>query len=269
MQILFDQLAAVLRDRLTEIRQHLERGDLARAQQQLRVLVDRARWGRHLCQGWRVVLAGPPNVGKSSLMNRMVGYDRSIVYRQPGTTRDAISANTAIDGWPVELVDTAGIRATDDEIEHAGIQMTERQSHQADLVLIVIDAGAFERGTVQEQQQTTQWLTTQQAQCPQAVCVLNKIDLLEQPGVASPLAPLVGPDAVCTSAVTGQGVAELLQLIAHRLVPNPAPPGDAVPFTLRQQQAMEEILATTDCQQALLTVESLLRQEEKRDSSGA
>ena len=62
-------------------------------------------------QPWRVVFGGPANVGKSSLINALVGYGRSIVHDLPGTTRDALTAATAIDGWPVELCDTAGLRA--------------------------------------------------------------------------------------------------------------------------------------------------------------
>src|SRR5262249_7726954 len=65
--------------------------------------------GRHLVEPWKVVVAGPPNVGKSSLVNALAGYQRSVVSEVAGTTRDAVSVRTAFDGWPVELIDTAGL----------------------------------------------------------------------------------------------------------------------------------------------------------------
>jgi tRNA modification GTPase len=88
-------------------------------------LLDRRDLGLHLTTPWRVVLAGPPNVGKSSLINALAGYERAIVSPVPGTTRDVVTLTTAIDGWPVELADTAGLRTTDDELESAGVQLAE------------------------------------------------------------------------------------------------------------------------------------------------
>ena len=81
--------------------------------------------GRHLLTPFDVVLAGPANVGKSSLINALVGYNRAIVYDAPGTTRDVITAETAIDGWPVTLSDTAGLRDSDDPLEMAGVQTAQ------------------------------------------------------------------------------------------------------------------------------------------------
>jgi tRNA modification GTPase len=87
-----------------------------------------------------VVIAGPPNVGKSSLINALLGYQRAIVFDQPGTTRDVLTATTAIDGWPVELADTAGIREGDDAIETEGVARALAEIRAADLVVEVWDA---------------------------------------------------------------------------------------------------------------------------------
>ena len=95
--------------------------------------------GLRLIAGWRVVLAGRPNVGKSRLLNALTGYDRAIVDATPGTTRDVVTARTALDGWPVELADTAGLRPSDDPIEASGVALARARQGEADLVLVVLD----------------------------------------------------------------------------------------------------------------------------------
>src|SRR4029453_3197945 len=89
----------------------ITREDWSDAVELLGAVLEFAELGQHLTAPWRVVLAGPPNVGKSSLINALAGYQRTIVSHVPGTTRDVVTTTTAIDGWPVELADTAGLRA--------------------------------------------------------------------------------------------------------------------------------------------------------------
>lgn len=105
-----------------------------------------ARWQNiadHLSEPWRVVLAGAPNVGKSSLLNAIAGMERSIVYDQPGTTsfRDIVEVDTVIDGWPFRFVDTAGIRMDGDagQIESLGIQQSYLAVSQCDVLCLVVD----------------------------------------------------------------------------------------------------------------------------------
>ena len=88
--------------------------------------------GLHLARPWQVVVAGPPNVGKSSLINALAGYPRAIVHWAPGTTRDAVTVETVLDGWPVELCDTAGLRTAGDAVERAGIELARRKMAQAE-----------------------------------------------------------------------------------------------------------------------------------------
>ncbi len=88
---------------------------------EVEALLRRAQVGLRLVSGWRVVLAGRPNVGKSRLLNVLAGFDRALVDPTPGTTRDVVAVRTAFDGWPVELADTAGLRTSEDAIEETGI----------------------------------------------------------------------------------------------------------------------------------------------------
>ena len=95
----------------------------------------------HLAEPWRVVLAGAPNVGKSSLLNAIAGMERSIVFDQPGTTRDIVEVDTVIDGWSFRFVDTAGIRMAGaaGEIEAIGIQQSHLAASQCDVLCLVVD----------------------------------------------------------------------------------------------------------------------------------
>jgi tRNA modification GTPase len=102
-------------------------------------LADTFRQGRLLKEGLRVTLVGRPNVGKSSLFNSLISYDRAIVTEIPGTTRDTISEVINIDGVPVLITDTAGVRASTDRIEQLGIERTRRAVMDADLTVIVLD----------------------------------------------------------------------------------------------------------------------------------
>jgi len=108
--ILLDQLRGALRSSLTEATRQIRRGHTAEAAAILRDMEEPAAVGLHLTEPWRVVLTGRPNVGKSSLINAILGFERCIVHTEPGTTRDVVTAHTALGGWPVELADTAGLR---------------------------------------------------------------------------------------------------------------------------------------------------------------
>ena len=106
----------------------------------LDALLATADQGRVLRDGARTVIFGPPNVGKSSLLNQLLGFERAIVSELPGTTRDTIEERISLHGIPLRLVDTAGVRQAGDRVEAAGIQRTERQIEAADLLLEVADA---------------------------------------------------------------------------------------------------------------------------------
>lgn len=162
---------------------------------QTRAEIVRAREGRMLREGAKVVLAGPPNVGKSSLFNALVGSARAIVSDRPGTTRDAIEAWVDIAGWPVCLVDTAGLRTTADAIEAEGVERAKNIAAAADIILDLHDAPPAV-------------LSGETADLPRKIVVLTKCDLL--PGDRP-------QGLVAVSAVTGEGIERLKGVIVERL----------------------------------------------------
>ena len=142
-------------------------------------LVATADQGRILRHGLRTVIYGEPNVGKSSLLNLFLGYDRAIVSETPGTTRDTIEETINVRGIPVRLVDTAGKRSSGDAIEREGIRRTELQLDQADLMLQVVDA-SLPRGNERERARSND--NEREHLMPSAgrenrILVLNKVDL--------------------------------------------------------------------------------------------
>jgi tRNA modification GTPase len=110
----------------------------------LAALLERARAGRLLRSGLHVVLAGLPNVGKSSLLNRLAGEERAIVTEVAGTTRDAVRETIQIEGIPLHVIDTAGLRDTEDVVERIGIERAWREIERADIVLQLLDARSGE-----------------------------------------------------------------------------------------------------------------------------
>lgn len=189
-------------------------------------LDDLLRWtdfGLHLSKPWTVVLAGRPNVGKSSLINALVGYTRSIVFDQPGTTRDVVCAETAFDGWPVQLADTAGIREQAERLEADGIARARRQLAEADCRLILFDIS--QPPHPDDFELLTAW--------PDAVPVAHKADIPDAWGARLP------SDAVRFSSLTGAGVQDLIGLIVRRLVPQVPPRGTPLPVTARMAIQLE------------------------------
>jgi tRNA modification GTPase len=246
--ILLQQRNGALAHALDAIRTALAQGEIASARHALVTLIERSEVGLHLTEPWQVAIAGRPNVGKSSLINALVGYQRAIVFDQPGTTRDVLSAETAIDGWPVRLTDAAGIRDTAEPLEAEGVLRARRQLGQADVVLWVIDAAVIHAGrdplTAAQEERAEEMRGSAVSVVP--LFVMNKVDLLSE-------APESSSTLVCTSALTGAGIERLLAAIAQRLVANPPAPGEAVPFTIRQVQLLEAALRALDDREVAAT----------------
>ncbi|MEZ6110333.1 MAG: GTPase [Pirellulaceae bacterium] len=236
--ILLDQLRGAWRRELTRIAELVEAANQTgrepiEARERLRSLELRSDIGRHLTSPWKVVLAGFPNVGKSLLMNRLLGYERSIVFDQAGTTRDVLSGRTAFDGWPVELLDTAGLRISDDSIELAGVERARRQLMAADLIVLVADA----RDPMTEARLRDELGLEPLSLRQPFLFVANKSDLLAG---TPPVPNSVADDVLLVSALTGEGVSQLMAAIVRRLVPVQLAAGDAVPFTPAQGHQLAE-----------------------------
>jgi tRNA modification GTPase len=246
--ILLDQYRGALSSAAAQVGQ-LVRSDFTSAARELAVLVDRASLGRHLTAPWRVVLAGRPNVGKSSLINALVGYQRSIVWNEPGTTRDVLTATTALDGWPVELADTAGLRAGGDPIEAAGVERAQAQIAAADVVLLVCDWA--QPWTAADDSLVGEIRILVGSSRPMLI-VHNKCDL-------PPAGDRARPAGLAVSALTGEGLRELERQIANVLVPEPPLPRAPVPFTDRQVRLLSEALAATKRNDAVAAQQALER----------
>jgi tRNA modification GTPase len=165
-----------------------------------------ARQGALLREGLNVVIAGKPNAGKSSLLNRLAGDDVAIVTDVPGTTRDVLRQHVHLDGLPLNLVDTAGLRIATDVVEAEGVRRARNEMARADRVLYIVDAGIA--GT-KDEKDSAQW-AAELEQLPAEVpitLVFNKIDLT---GVPARLDETARPPRVFLSARTGSGV-ELLR----------------------------------------------------------
>ena len=149
--ILLEQQTGALKDALEKIRSLSAQlpgsadrvGDKQRLLAQLSRLLRWADLGLHLISPWEVVVCGRPNVGKSSLINAIVGYARSIVFDEPGTTRDVVTTETVLDGWPIHLSDTAGLRENADRLESAGIELARERLQFAECRLILVDIFDF------------------------------------------------------------------------------------------------------------------------------
>jgi len=175
---------------------------LARVTAAFDAIQEAARQGALLREGFRVVIAGRPNAGKSSLLNRLAGDEVAIVTSAPGTTRDVLRQQVSLDGLPVTLLDTAGLRRAADEAEQEGIRRARAEMQRADRILYVLDASSAGARI---------WPDEAAADLPPGVpltLVLNKIDLTGE----HPEAALQGsPPLLRVSAVSGAGI-ELLRV---------------------------------------------------------
>ncbi len=198
----------------------------------------KGREKRLLREGVLVVLAGPPNAGKSSLMNALLGEARAIVSDTPGTTRDTIEEGLSVDGWPVRLVDTAGLRETTDAIEAEGVRRTNSLIEKADIILNLDPS-------------------------PTAPCGANEIRLHTK-------CDLGRGEGLNVSAKTGEGLEDLIQALAAKIAAQVAAQDETAPDSfenadaalLAAQKMLEEARNHAEAHDAVLTGNTLRRASE-------
>jgi len=184
-----DGIATVERERLE--------GKLTQIQTELAHIETLAKQGSILREGAQVVLVGAPNVGKSSLLNRLAGEEGALVSEIAGTTRDAIRQSLQINGVPLHIIDTAGLRETEDVVERMGIERTQQNIDRADLVLVLSDESNLNTSA-----EVTPILDRLPLGIPR-LFVHNKIDVAKQ------TSPIIQDDHLYVSAKTGSGIEEL------------------------------------------------------------
>lgn len=212
--------------------------------QQVQKILATAKQGSLLQEGLTLVIAGQPNAGKSSLLNALSGKDTAIVTPIAGTTRDLLKESIQIDGLPLHLIDTAGLRDSDDVVEQEGIRRAKAALGKADRLLLVIDASSQPATAIQQQWQQTQALLSQAIPC---TLLLNKSDLIEATllqRLVTAIGALPQTTVMPISALTGTGFAEL----KHHLK-------ESVAFDSHQEGCFSartrHITALKQCQQAI------------------
>lgn len=203
-------------------------------------LASASRVGLRLPKPWRVILLGPVNAGKSSLLNALAGYGRSLVSPMAGTTRDLLETRLLLDGWEIDLVDTAGLRGKSkevvaDQVEQAGIEKTKEAVKKADLILDVKPAS-------QQRIMLTGAVSSSDTTIPRQLTVWSKADLLAGAVQSSEVA---ARGEVLTSALTGDGIQQLVQQMVDLLVPEAKSGNDClcygVPLTSKQLEQVTEL----------------------------
>jgi tRNA modification GTPase len=206
-------------------------------EEKLRTLVASFRSGRLVFSGFTLAILGKPNVGKSSLFNRLLEEERAIVTAIPGTTRDLVSETTSMAGIPVRLVDTAGIREADNLVENLGIERSYQAAADADLMLLVVDAS--EELTPDDQRLIDRFRDDR------PILVANKVDRGRVFGMEQ--------EFLLVSALSGEGAEALRSEILRRLAPDglAAPESGAITSLRHRQLLVESLEALGNAQRAV------------------
>ncbi|MBD5162345.1 MAG: tRNA uridine-5-carboxymethylaminomethyl(34) synthesis GTPase MnmE [Oscillibacter sp.] len=214
----------------------LRREDMLRmlrsAEETLGALLATFRRGKILRQGVPAAILGRPNVGKSSLLNALLGYDRAIVTDVAGTTRDTVEEKAVVGGVLLRLIDTAGIRDTGDAVERLGVERARSAAAEAELALLVLDGS---RPLTDEDRAAARAART----APHVIVIRNKSDLPQSPAFALPEGT---GSALAVSAREGTGLAELEEAVAALFPAGEVPPGQVL-TNARQAEAVERAVS--------------------------
>lgn len=205
--------------------------------QKLHALADSFDEGRILTEGIRTVILGKPNVGKSSIMNRLLGEERAIVTEYAGTTRDVIEENLRMSGFSLKLVDTAGIHDTDEPVEKIGIEKASAQAKEADLIFFVADSSD---SFTKEDEEILSFLSGKELQDKKVIVLLNKSDLTQRTDAAF-LKEKTGFPVFVVSAKEAQGIEEIKNYISEQFMSGSIGDDEQMIITnVRHQQLLKE-----------------------------
>lgn len=228
-------------------------GSLTSALTELERLLQSHERGKLMTGGIPAAIAGRPNAGKSSLLNALLGYDRAIVTAIPGTTRDTIEEKLRMGRLTLRLIDTAGIRDTDDEVERLGVERSRAAMSKAELVIAVVDGS----GEITDEDRE---VIAQAEAAPKGIVVLSKRDIAEPDAEITTALPVVS-----LSSVTGDGMDELERVIAEQF-PLPEVPAGEILTNVRQadavKRAIEYMRSALDAMRAGMTPDIVLTETE-------
>ena len=220
---------------------------LERAEGALTALLATCKRGRVLKRGVRTAIVGLPNAGKSSLLNALAGYDRAIVTDIPGTTRDTVEESVLCGGTPLRLIDTAGLRETEDQVEKLGVERSRRAMEEAELILLVKDGAVEVCPENRAYLEAEARLLNQVAETGKPwLCIESKCDLT---GPRAFSLGLIRQDAnnpaacLCVSSVTGQGLDRLEKAVAALFPPGSSEEAGSLLTDQRQEEAASRALA--------------------------
>ncbi|MBD1910924.1 MULTISPECIES: tRNA uridine-5-carboxymethylaminomethyl(34) synthesis GTPase MnmE [unclassified Leptolyngbya] len=226
---------------------------LAQVLQTVTDILDTADRGELLRSGLKVAIVGRPNVGKSSLLNAWSRSDRAIVTDLPGTTRDVVESQLVVQGIPVQVLDTAGIREAEDRVEQIGVERSRQAAQAADLVLLTIDA---EQGWMPDDEAIYQQITSPEEKRP-LILVINKIDRVSSKSIDPVPYPKNFAQVVYTAAALNQGIPDLeeaiLQAVQHQAVQ-----AANLDVAINQRQAAALLQAQNALQQVQATIQNQL-----------
>ena len=213
-------------------------------------LIETKEKGELLRTGLKVAIVGRPNVGKSSLLNAWSQSDRAIVTDLPGTTRDVVESQLVVGGIPVQVLDTAGIRETTDQVEKIGVERSRRAANAADLVLLTIDASA---GWTEGDQEIYE-----QVQHRPLILVINKIDLLEESDRKTLQSKIQNPKSkIFTAVAQNQGIDALEKSILEVIQSGKVQAAD-MDLAINQRQAAALTQAKISLEQVQATIDQQL-----------
>ncbi|OHC01388.1 MAG: hypothetical protein A3H23_04180 [Planctomycetes bacterium RIFCSPLOWO2_12_FULL_40_19] len=254
VKVLLDQYDGALSSFITKMIKEIEKSDNYREQlhltnDQLKAILKTAVFGCAITSPQKLIITGKPNAGKSTLINALLKEERSITHKEPGTTRDAVDELISLDGMPFTIIDTAGIRETDHEVERLGVLESKKQLRQADKIIIVFDNSKPAEKEDKELIEFIAKLDLHKADNSTKISifpVLNKADLPRKLNLSTLIGETFKPTCQI-SALNGEGLSTLEENLASEFKEyTKYTPERPIIFTKRQQKYLSKALHSSE-----------------------